>query len=309
VLDPELAGGCVDLAIRTDQTNGNDYIFASCGLGFSDHGTIYRNTSAQAGGSWSVSYTESTMGRTSLALAPSNQNVIYALAAVKGSHGMLAVLRSTDGGGTWASRVRNTNPTKLNTMLLTNPIISFNQECFGGTNQFFNQGWYDNVIAVDPVDSNRVWAGGIDLFRSDGGGANWGMALHWWAPRGTSHFVHADQHVIAFHPQYNASSNKVMYVTNDGGIFRTDDARTATVSSPCNNGIGLNWVSLNNGYGVTQFYYGLPYPGGGLYFGGAQDNGTPRGRSVHTAIHYGPHQFTAPVDGRGLHVADLQWRG
>jgi hypothetical protein len=37
------------------------------------------------------------------------------------------------------------------------------------------------------------------------------------------------------------------------------------------------WKTLNNGYGVTQFYFGLPYPDGATYLGGTQDNGIIRG--------------------------------
>ena len=37
-------------------------------------------------------------------------------------------------------------------------------------------GWYNNVIAVDPRDPERVWAAGVDWFRSDDGGRTWGLA-------------------------------------------------------------------------------------------------------------------------------------
>ena len=72
-----------------------------------------------------------------------------------------------------------------------------------------------------------------------------------------------------------------MYVTNDGGIFRTDNALAATargLTAPCDtNNTQVTWTSLNNDYGVTQFYHGLPFPGGLKYFGGTQDNGTLKG--------------------------------
>ena len=276
-----VAGGCTDLVIRTDQTT--DYIFAACGL--QEQATIYRNTDAAGSGAWASVLTEPGMGRISLALAPSNQNIIYAAAASlnRGDYedGLHAIFRSTSSGDadTWTAQVRNDNPTKLNTLLLTNPVLASLRDCgLGKQNVFISQGWYDNVIAVDPADPNRVWAGGVDLFRSDDGGANWGLASYWWAEKNVPQYAHADQHIIAFHPGYNGTTNRTMFVAGDGGVFRTDDARAAVATgslaacSPA--GSAFRWVSLNNGYAVTQFYHGLPFPDGTKYLGGTQDNGT-----------------------------------
>jgi len=38
-----------------------------------------------------------------------------------------------------------------------NPVYGVLTQCNFGTTQIIAQGWYDNVIAVDPKDSNRVW--------------------------------------------------------------------------------------------------------------------------------------------------------
>lgn len=276
---------CTDLAIRTDQAS--DYIFASCRP--SGQGTIYRNTNAGGAGTWDSVFTEVGMGRTSLAIAPSSQGVIYAIAAstVAGPNnnflnGLHAVFRSTSSGtsGTWTAQVRNSSSIKLNTVLFSNPREAFRTECGIGTSSFgYNQGYYDNVIAVDPADSNRVWVGGIDLFRSDNGGVNWGIASYWDSSGGRTDFAHADHHSIVFHPQYNGTTNQTMYVGNDGGLYRTSNARAATNSGsfaacqPAANSSALIWAKLNNSYGTTQFYHGLPYPNGTTYFGGTQDNG------------------------------------
>lgn len=282
VLDPRAHGGCLDLALRTDR--GSDVLLASCGT---REGTaaVWRNAEAERKGGWSRVLTEPGMGRTSLAIAPSDQDVVYALASSnrKGRYhwGLLAVFRSDDGGRTWSERVRNDDPRKLDTLLLTNPAFALGKRCFGlPANEFYNQGWYDNVIAVDPADPDRVWAGGIDLFRSDDGGRSWALMSYWWGSV-REHYVHADQHVIAFHPRYNGTTVKTMFVGNDGGIFRTRDARArgvATEQGVCNPANGkFEWTDLNNGYGVTQFYAGAAYPDGDTYFGGTQDNGTVRG--------------------------------
>ncbi len=287
--DP-LTGGCLDLAIRTDKAT--DYLFASCGTFV--QATIYRNTDAAGAGTWTAVHTETNMGRTSLALAPSNQDIIYAAAASNASgqfdQGLHAIFRSTSSGdaGSWTPQVRNTSVNKLNTALFSNTLFAFYRDCRfspASGNVFFNQGWYDNVIAVDPTDSNRVWVGGVDLFRSDDGGQNWGEASYWLnngsaAPLAPS-YAHADQHFIAFHPNYNGTTNQTMFIGNDGGVFRTDNARANVArgaTGPCN---PLNsqvvFTPLSNNYGVTQFYHGAVYPDGKTYFGGTQDNGTVRG--------------------------------
>ncbi len=282
--DETVSGGCLDLAIRTDADT--DTVIASCGT--FETATLYRNPDAGGAGTWKAVLSEEGMGRTSLAIAPSNQNIMYALASSiefdDFLYGLYAVYRSTNGGETWTATVRNTDVTKLNTLLLSNPIIGTLAECqFDYTSEFFSQGWYDNVIAVDPVDPNRVWAGGIDLFRSDDGGANWGVASYWWVddpgqPKQIPQYSHADQHAIIFHPQYNGASNQIMFVGGDGGIFKTENARAATAKGPtatCKpSNSSVTWRSLNNGYGVTQFYHGRISPDGKSYFGGTQDNGT-----------------------------------
>ena len=69
--------GCDSMIIRTDR--GTDYIVASCTAASS--AGIYVNSDAGGSGSWTPVLEESAMGRTSLAIAPSNQNIMYALAS------------------------------------------------------------------------------------------------------------------------------------------------------------------------------------------------------------------------------------
>ena len=291
VLDAASVLGCFDLVV---QPNGDEgFIFASCGsFVYGPASGVYRAPDSGGRTTWQQVYTEQNIGRASLAIAPSNQDVIYALAADAApglyQDGLRAVFRSTQGGaaGTWTAQVRNTDANKLNTVLLTNPVFAFLHDCrFGSSNVFLNQGWYDNVIAVDPADPNRVWAGGVDLMRSDDGGRNWGVASYWWFSGGVDgtpfdpNYAHADNHVIAFHPAYDGVQNKQMFVTSDGGVYRTDDAR-ANVGTTLDNVCGVptagavRWQPLNNGYAVTQFYHGTVFPDGETFFGGTQDNGT-----------------------------------
>ncbi|HUQ95385.1 MAG TPA: hypothetical protein VM120_27145 [Bryobacteraceae bacterium] len=317
--------GCQDLAIRTDTKD--DVLFASC-RGTPQAG-IWRNTGAHAGGVWEEVFTAPFMNRTSLALAPSREDVIYALAASSETgtcptnpganpatpcynNGVLGVFRSMQNGaaGSWEARARNSDDNKINATLLSNPQLFFRDVCGNGSKSFSSQGWYDNTIAVDPLDHDIVWAGGIDLFRSHDGGANWGIASYWWSS-GAAQYAHADHHFLVFHPRYDGVGNQTLFATGDGGIFRTDNARSdaamgdRAACSAANSSI--HWKSLNNGLGVTQFYHGSAYPGGHFYLAGAQDNGTTLGTDAEGAnqwrlVRGGDGGFTAvnPKDSRIL---------
>src|SRR3954468_7825766 len=132
--------GATDLAIRTDQAT--DYLFVAAGTAFNPGepaSHIYRSTDAANAsvvptgttanaGSFTDVYTEAGMGRTSLAIAPSNQSVIYAMADTSNAGtynlGLLGVFKSTSSGdaGSWTAQVRNTSANKQDTLLLSNPV-------------------------------------------------------------------------------------------------------------------------------------------------------------------------------------------
>lgn len=314
VVNEQNFGGCSDLAIRTDRTT--DVVFAACGLttnfkapASSPPASIYRNENAASGfGNWEVVYTEAGMARTSLAIAPSNQNVVYAVSSESGAgggtpHTLHAVFRSTGGGeaGSWV-KVNDGSSSKLNAALFTNAFFAFQNECNGGFNQTYAQGWFSNVIAVDPLNENSVWVGGVDLFRSDDGGVNWGMASFWQEPKNSLRYVHADHHAIVFHPQFNGNTNRTMIVGTDGGIFQTENSRAQTATgnrAPCSPETNkVAWTSLNNGYAVTQFYHGAAFPYGASYLGGAQDNGVVMGSDAE-----GVNGWREILDGDGGYVA------
>lgn len=281
-LDPVVTGGCLDLVFRSDQTT--DYVFASCGT--FTQAKVYRNTDASGAGAWTEVLSDPGMGRTSLALAPSNQNIIYAAAAnpsTSNQPGLHAIFRSTASGdpNTWTAQVRRTDANKLNTVLFSWTRDAFYSECGLGPGRFFNTGWYANTISVDPTDANRVWVGGVELFRSDDGGANWGLASYSWIDSNAPQYAHTHHHKIVFHPQYNGASNKTLFVSGDGGIYKTDDALASTATgttAPCDQSkSSVQWLSLNNDYAATQLYHGAPYPDGARYLAGANSHGFLRG--------------------------------
>jgi hypothetical protein len=121
------------------------------------------------------------------------------------------------------------------------------------------QAFYDLVLTVDPSNDNKLYVGGIDLFKSTNAGSSWDQFSHWYGGFGEQE-VHADQHAIAF---ANNDSNKMLY-GNDGGVYYSSNGGTTT-------------VSRNLGYNTSQFYSIGVAPtssGGESFAGGLQDNGT-----------------------------------
>ena len=178
---------------------------------------------------------ESFAGRVELTYAAADGNIVYA--SVDRNKG--EIYRSTDGGQNFSLRS-------------------------SGSQYLSAQGWYDNAIwAGDPTRPDLVVVGGIDLYRSLDGGRTLTKISEWWRAPASAH---ADQHAIVSHPSYNGSTNRVVFFGNDGGIYRNDDVLTAAPSQ--------GWVSLNNNYGVTQFYGAAGNMPSGRIVGGAQDNGT-----------------------------------
>src|SRR5262249_43561506 len=124
------------------------------------------------------------VGRTRLAIAPTNPDIMYASIANPTSGALFRMMKSTDGGQTW-------------TQLTSAP------------NYMGNQGSYDTTLAVDPNDPNIVYAGGQTGFiRSINGGASWSSIA------GGTNAPHVDHHAIGF------DANGRLLDGNDGGIWR-----------------------------------------------------------------------------------------
>jgi hypothetical protein len=287
-------GGALDIVVRTDKTDGTDEMVVSMGTRGPYDGVmqaaLYHTSDARKATTdpnnpyvrWTLPMSEAGMGRTSLAIAPGSQGTIYALSAESSDtnrDAVHAIFKSVNGGASFSTNVVNTS-IAFNTFLLSNNTRS---SCQGS----LPVGYYAQAIAVSPTNPSQVWVGGVDLYRSDDGGANWGQASAWQLPPydtstdADKKYVHEDKHVIVFDPFYDGGANQIMFVATDGGIYRTDLAN-GYVETHCPDVQGwplnfeMRWYPRNNGFAITQFYHGLPYPDASLAFGGTQDNGSLR---------------------------------
>ncbi len=225
--------------------NGTDVIPISSSiiLFATDSDGIYRTT--DGGSNWSkITSGLPTNGFNRIAMAqdPNSSSTVYAVFSSGTSgdpyYGLRGIYKSTDNGATWTE--------------LTRPGLLTST---GNKTYLSTQGWYGNVIAIDPHNSNNIYVGGVDDMKSTDGGSSWSQLTYWHTYYGTP-YVHADHHAIVFDP----TTADVVYDGNDGGIFKTTDG-------------GSSWVALNNGLEITQFYGGAVSESGTFYMGGAQDNG------------------------------------
>lgn len=133
------------------------------------------------------------------------------------------------------------------------------------------QGSYNMKVSVMPGNSDVVFIGGTNIYRStDGftspgnttqvGGYGIGSTLPFYTSYNNHH---SDQHGMVFLP----SDPSVMISATDGGLYKTTDCLAGTVQ----------WTSLNNGYLTSQFYtiavdHGTQ--GSNVVTGGLQDWGS-----------------------------------
>ncbi len=303
--------GCNDLAIRGD--SDGDWLLAACSSRSTAdryylpntvlpaacagpcQAALFLNTDVAGHGVWTQVLSEAGQGRTQMDIHRANQNIIYAAAASIApgpdrsgdgvgdyNNGLHAVFRSDDGGRTWAARVRNTDASLLNTLLFQYASSANPAMCgLDFAPDFYAAGWYNNAIAVDPLNPDTLWVAGMNVYRSDDGGRNFGLASYEWTDNET--YVHPDHHLLKFDPQFDGVANQRLYTTNDGGVAVTENARAPVSTGEIamcgpRSGARVGWHALINGLGTTQFYTGAVFPDGHSYLGGAQDNGTWLGR-------------------------------
>ncbi len=229
----EATGEFFDVEVNTDNS-----VFAS------KYNTVYFSEDGNPGTfnslpSVPLTFGGGAYGRIELAISPSDANYIYAIYSNQGGLGRYkGIYRSTDKGQSWELILPGWSGS-------TPPVY----------NIFNEQANYAMTIAVDPQNKDRVIIGGLDLWEFE-----YGVGIepisYWAVSDYVDFYVHADQHDIVFDPN---NPNR-FFIGNDGGVYRTDDN-------------GVNFSSINRGYGVTQFYT-VDYSKDGKVIGGTQDNGT-----------------------------------
>lgn len=172
---------------------------------------------------------------TDVAIDSGDSSMVYAAQRAVG------IVKSVDGGTTWTTVLPvqgfvngNGDLVKIGLgqqgLAATRTVVAkFQQQVFvnnnggsgawssstlpaGPSGQFF----WNCAVAVDPFDNNVILAGTEELYRSSNGGNTWSTVVPYGSP-------HEDQQSVAF----DNRNPGVVYLSNDGGIWRSaDDGQT-----------------------------------------------------------------------------------
>lgn len=222
-------GSFKDIALKP---GSNTILYGTSG------GQFYRST--DAGENWLLITAGVPSGaRGVIAVTPADPEIVYFLLA-KGDNGFRGLYKSVNAGLTFTEMSNSPNLMGW----------SCNGTDSGG------QAWYDLAIVADPIDANIIYVGGVNIWKSTNGGANWQINGHWYGGCSVAE-VHADQHIFTFNPLNNR-----IYIGNDGGIYWTENG-------------GSQWIEITTGLPITQSYkIGQSATEEDLVVIGNQDNGT-----------------------------------
>ena len=174
-------------------------------------GSIYYST--DAGATW----TQATLaglgtivpGRMTLTSAPGGTTGYAEVEDTKAAKVGRGVLVTTDRGHNWTWQAAATE---------TGGLF---QSASPGMKSDGGQEWYNQAIALDPTNPNRLIMGAnLAMYRSTNGGANWQQLTHWY---GNGHvYSHADFHTVTY-------KNGTFYLGNDGGLSILKDPWRASI--------------------------------------------------------------------------------
>lgn len=224
--------------------------------------------------------TGTAIARVEITTTKADTNYLYAIAC-KQHGGLQGIYKSTNAGTSWTklTGVPNVLGWADGGKLAT--YTGMNADTLG-------QGWYDLTIVADPLNKNKVFTGGVNMWGTSNGGSAWNIVSMWVKYMGNS--IHADQHYSVYHPITNA-----LYVANDGGLYKTYNPLIGSLEQfalPPPFGLGCinmqtmefdptcyslptKWFNLGHGIINTEYYrLALCRNNSNMIVAGAQDNGT-----------------------------------
>src|SRR5882724_9983143 len=203
------------------------------------------------------------LGRIDIAVAPSNPNYIYAqVQSIAfnpnggcGTNGcQLGAWATTNGGTNWSYMEGSQGGALRN--------------CTGGQGDY-PQNWYNQGVAVDPNNPDRVFFDTFEVWFATRTGTVWNDTTCGYSYSGSAGPVHVDQHALAFLP----GSSSILAIGNDGGVHGTTNADITSQT------VDPTWFNMDTDINTIEFYSGdisgnFANAASPQANGGSQDNGS-----------------------------------
>lgn len=237
-----------------------------------------------------------------IALAPSNNNILYAMYE-----------NGLSQEGTNGSPEADLFKFDFSNSTFTN--LSSNMPNFPGQRDGIDplalQGGYNMLLTVKPDNPNVVFVGGTNLYRSTNGFSNttstsWIGGYKYWGASATTFPVanydnnHPDIHNLVFDP---TNANRALCAT-DGGLHITDNIMGTDSET-----LPVDWTMIT-GYQTAQYYHvNLEHRAAGNqvnnFIGGMQDNGAYfRNGNVNDHVQAGSGDGGAAAIGKFINFSD-----
>ncbi|MCX6154822.1 MAG: T9SS type A sorting domain-containing protein [Candidatus Kapabacteria bacterium] len=229
--------------------------------------------STDFGSTWTVLNTgmpaQGQISRVALSVSPADPNYIYVIGVKSNTNSFHSFYQSTNAGATWTTKA---------TLDSANNILGV----WGGDlNDTYGQGSYDLVLLADPINKDKVYTAGTNMWMTENAGKDWDIVSFWIYCFGES--IHADHHCAAYNPL-----DQSFYWGNDGGIYRTKSIGAGSKkwivdwidhneenAKPGHPDFKFPtvWENLSDGLAITEFYrMSLSKNNKNVLAAGAQDN-------------------------------------
>jgi hypothetical protein len=287
------ANGCP--AFTPIASNANGFVFGTAVTG-SPYPTG-ANMNAGSGSPYVSTTTGNQVGRIDLAVAPSNPSVIYAQVqsiAPNNNSGcgnangcQLGVWATTNGGASWSFMAGSAGGS------LRQCGTGLGSGTAGSGD--YPQNWYDQAVAVDPNNPDRIYVSTFDVWVANRTGSTFYDTTCGYSGVSPKP-VHVDQHALAFVP----GSSSLLLLGNDGGTHGTTNAHLATEGV-----VRPTWFNMDTGFNTIEFYSGdisgnFATAAAPQANGGAQDNGSMS--ATFTGGATGPVQWQMGRGGDGFYA-------